>query len=171
MIGGALVAIGASLLALMVVSSGLFPGIYIEGRVGVTLVVAALVLCALNALVRPILRLLTCPWVLVMAAFVLFVLNALLLILTAGITSWLSPALGGKLIVTSFGWAVVGGLVISIVVTALTSAYDWWVTRVKVAPPPDIRVMAQAQRAELDRQFDEAVQSQQPPNPPQGPKS
>lgn len=166
MIAGALVAIGASLFALMVVSSGLFPGITIEGRVGVTLIAAALVLCVLNALVRPVLRLLTCPWALVLAAFVLFVMNALLLMLTAEITRWLSPVLGGKLVVTSFGWAVIGGLVISVIVTALTSAWDWWATRVKVAPPPDVRSLAQSQRAELDRQFDEAVRSQQPPGPP-----
>lgn len=171
MIGGALVAIGASFLALMVVSSGLFPGIYVEGRIGVTLMVAALVLCALNALVRPVLRLLTCPWVLLMAAFVLFVMNALLLMLTALITSWMSPALGGKLIVTSFGWAVAGGLVLSLIVTALTSAWDWWVTRVKVMPPPDIRGLANAQRAELDRQFDATVHSKQPPpDMPKGPQ-
>jgi len=165
-ISGALVAIGASFLALIVVSSGLFPGITVEGRVGLTLIAAALVLCVLNALVRPVLRLLTCPWALLLAAFVLFVLNALLLMLTAEITRWLSPALGGKLIVTSFGWAVVGGLVISLIVTALTSAWDWWVTRVKVAPPPDIRGLAESQRAELDRQFDESVRSNQPPGPP-----
>lgn len=169
MIGGALVAIGASLIALMAVASGLLPGIYIEGRIGVTLIAAAVILCGLNALVRPVLRLLTCPWVLVMAAFVLFVMNALLLMLTALITSWLSPALGGYLVVSSFGWAVVGGLAISLIVTALTSAWDWWVTRVKVPPPPDIRGLAQSQREELDRQFDAAVQSQQPPKPPNGP--
>ena len=61
---------------------------------------------------------------------------------------------------------MVGGLVISVIVTALTSAWDWWATRVKVAPPPDVRSLAQSQRAELDRQFDEAVRSQQPPGPP-----
>jgi putative membrane protein len=166
MIGGALVAIGSSFLALMVVASGLLPGIYVEGRVGVTLIVAAIVLCGLNALVRPILRLLSCPWVLLLAAFVLFVMNALLLLLTALITSWLSPALDGELVVTSFGWAIVGGLIVSIIVSVLTGAYDRWVTRVPVAPPPDVRSLAASRRAELDKEFDELVQ---PPKPPSSP--
>ena len=168
MIGGALVSIGASILALMVVASGLLPGIYIEGRVGVTLIVAGLVLAGLNALVRPVLRLLTCPWVLLLAAFILFVMNAVLLLLAALVTDWLAAALGGQLIVTSFGWAVVGGLIISLIVTVLTGAYDRWVTRVPVPPAPDIQTLAQTRRAELDQEFDAAVQSGQapPPKPP-----
>jgi putative membrane protein len=166
MIGGALVAIGASFVALLVVASGLLPGIYVEGRVGLTLLIAAVVLCLLNALVRPVLRLLSCPWALLLAAFVLFVMNALLLLLTALITDWLAQTFGGRLVVTSFGWAVVGGVIISIIVTVLTGAYDRWVTRVTVPPPPDVRGLAAAKRAELDQDFDATVG---PPKPPPTP--
>ncbi len=166
MIRAWLAAFGASLLALAVVASGLLPGIYIAGRIGITLVVAGLVLAALNALVRPLLRLFTCPMVLLVQALFLFVLNALMLLAAALVTEWLAPYTGGYLVVVSFGWAVLGGLIIALIVAGLTSLLDRWETRVPVKPAPDVRQIAEVNRAQLDEQFNAYVQTPPPDGPP-----
>jgi putative membrane protein len=167
----ALLVIAATLLALAVISSGLLPGITIQGKVELTLLAAAGVLAVLNALVRPVLRLFTCPLVLLLSAFVLFVFNGLALLVTAWVSEALAPYTGGRLIVTSIGWAVAGGLIVSVVVTLVTAAQEWWSGRVTVTPPPKAREIAQAQRAQLDEEFDAMLQApppapDEPPSPP-----
>lgn len=174
MIRSALLVIAASLLALAVVASGLLPGIYVEGQVGLALLAAAGVLAVLNALVRPVLRLFTCPLVLLLTAFVLFVFNGLALLVTAWVSEALAPYTGGRLIVTGIGWAVLGGLLVSVMVTLVTAGQEWWSGRVAVTPPPKAREIAQAQRAQLDQQFDAMLQAppptpgEPPPPPPPG---
>ena len=76
-------------------------------RSWVTLAVAALVLGLLNAVVRPILFVLTLPFTLLTLGLFLLVLNAIMLELTA----WLVPDFD----IHGFGWAIVGALVLSIV--------------------------------------------------------
>ncbi|HKR64141.1 MAG TPA: phage holin family protein [Thermoanaerobaculia bacterium] len=72
-----------------------------------SLAIAALVLGLLNAIVRPILFVLTLPITVLTLGLFLVVLNAIMLELTA----WLVPgfAIGG------FGWAIAGALVLSLV--------------------------------------------------------
>ena len=76
-------------------------------RSWVTLAIAAAVLGLLNALVRPILFVLTLPLTVVTLGLFLLVLNAIMLELTA----WLVPGFD----INGFGWAIVGALVLSIV--------------------------------------------------------
>ena len=73
----------------------------------VTLAIAALVLGLLNAVVRPILFILTLPLTIVTFGLFLLVLNAIMLELVA----WLVPGFA----IDSFGWAVVGAVVLAIV--------------------------------------------------------
>jgi putative membrane protein len=73
----------------------------------VTLAIAALVLGLLNAIVRPILFVLTLPITIVTLGLFLIVLNAIMLELTA----WLVKGFA----IDSFGWAIVGALVLSLV--------------------------------------------------------
>lgn len=73
----------------------------------VTIAIAAAVLGLLNAIVRPILWLITLPITVVTLGLFLLVLNAVMLELTA----WLVPGFG----IDGFGWAVLGALVLSIV--------------------------------------------------------
>lgn len=73
----------------------------------VTLAIAALVLGLLNAIVRPILFVLTLPITVVTLGLFLIVLNAIMLELTA----WLVPGFD----IEGFLWAMVGALVLSIV--------------------------------------------------------
>jgi putative membrane protein len=87
------------------------PGIHARGTV--TVVVAALVLGLINAIVRPILLVLTLPLTLVTLGLFLFVLNALCLWLTSVIVPGFEvrgfwAAFFGALIVSALSWAVNG---------------------------------------------------------------
>ncbi len=73
----------------------------------VTLAIAALVLGLLNAVVRPILFLLTLPLTIITLGLFLLVLNAIMLELTAMIVPGFR--------IDSFGWAIVGALVLAII--------------------------------------------------------
>jgi putative membrane protein len=87
------------------VTCAIVPGIETRGA-GATLV-AALVLGILNALVRPILFVLTLPITVLTLGLFTFVLNGLMLALTAAIVE--------GFYVRSFGAAVLGALVLSLV--------------------------------------------------------
>src|SRR5256712_3524776 len=81
------------------------PGFHADSWV--TLAVAALVLGLLNALVRPILFILTLPLTIVTLGLFLIVLNGIMLELTAWLVS------GFK--IDSFGWACVGAVVLGLI--------------------------------------------------------
>ena len=72
-----------------------------------SLAIAAAVLGLLNAVVRPVLFVLTLPITVVTLGLFLLILNAIMLELTA----WLVPGFG----IEGFGWAVLGALVLSLV--------------------------------------------------------
>ena len=73
----------------------------------ITLAVAALVLGLLNAIVRPILFVLTLPLTIVTLGLFLLVLN--------GIVLELAAALVPGFRIDSFGWAVVGALLLTVI--------------------------------------------------------
>lgn len=73
--------------------------------------VVAGVLALVNALVRPVLTMLTCPLVLLTLGFFTLVINALMLMLTG----WLSARLGLGFAVGGFLPAFWGALIISVV--------------------------------------------------------
>jgi putative membrane protein len=87
------------------------PGI--EARTGTTVFAAALVLGLVNAIVRPILLVLTLPLTLVTLGLFLFVLNALCLWLTSAVVPGFDvrgfwPAFWGALLVSALSWVVNG---------------------------------------------------------------
>jgi putative membrane protein len=86
------------------------PGVdYDRGPFGLLLVAAIFGL--VNATVRPLLTVLTCPFVLVTLGLFLFVINAMMLLLTAR----LSDILNLGLHVSGFGSAFAAGLMISLI--------------------------------------------------------
>lgn len=92
----------------------LIPGIsYTGGPLG--LLGVALVFGFVNAVIRPILKLLTCPLVVLTLGLFVFVLNAFLLWLTSEI----SQAFGIGFDVDGFIAALVGALIVGIVSTVL----------------------------------------------------
>ena len=93
------------------VAAQLVPGFVIAGLT--PLVLAALVLGLINAIVRPVLVILTLPLTLVTLGLFLFILNAFCL--------WLTSRLVPGFEVQTFGSALLGALVISVVSWILTA--------------------------------------------------
>lgn len=93
--------------AALAITAYLLPGIAIRDDDLLTLLIIALIFGVINALVKPILTLLTCPLIIVSLGIFIFVLNGALLMLT----SWLS---GGRLTVDGLGWAILGGIIMGI---------------------------------------------------------
>jgi Predicted membrane protein len=90
------------------------PGIEFSGP-GWQIGIVALLFGFLNALLRPLLYLLTCPLVILTLGLFGLIINALLL----GLTSALADQLGIAFVVNGFWPAFFGGLVISLVSTTL----------------------------------------------------
>ncbi|HEX5387935.1 MAG TPA: phage holin family protein [Gemmatimonadales bacterium] len=101
--------------AALLVAVYLIPGVHFTGGFGRLLIVAA-VFGIINALVRPILTVLSCPLIVITLGLFMLVINAVLLILTA----WLSTFWHLGFSVDGFWPALWGGLVIGIVSTVLT---------------------------------------------------
>lgn len=86
------------------------PGItYTGGAIG--LLVVALVFGFVNAIVRPVLKVLTCPLVVLTLGLFIFVLNGLMLWLTSA----LAQSLGIGFHVAGFWAALVGAIIVGIV--------------------------------------------------------
>lgn len=96
------------------VAVALIPGITYHGSWWGLLLVA-LVFGVINALVRPVLVVLSCPLIVLTLGLFIFILNAFLLWLTGEV----SGALGIDFRVTGFFSAVVGGIIVGLVSTAL----------------------------------------------------
>ena len=92
----------------------LVPGIRAGGVESVLLI--ALVFGVLNALVRPFLKLLSCPLLVLTLGLFTLVLNAVMLMLTA----WFGQKLGIDFRVDGFWPAFLGALVVSIVSVVLS---------------------------------------------------
>ncbi|MFP4415664.1 MAG: phage holin family protein [Chitinispirillaceae bacterium] len=87
------------------VAAYIIPGIYIDNMM--TLLVAAFLLGLVNAVVRPVLFLLTLPVTIVTLGLFLLVLNGAMIVLVA----WLLPGFS----VSGLGSAILGWLIISLV--------------------------------------------------------
>lgn len=97
------------------VAVNVIPGIHFTKGPGALLIVAA-IFGIVNSALRPILTVLTCPLVVLTLGLFTFVINAMLLLLTA----WLSSQFDLGLVVDGFGSAFVGGLLIGIVSVMLS---------------------------------------------------
>lgn len=97
-------------------ASAIVSGISYEGD-WVSLLLVALVFGLLNAIIRPILALLSCPLQILTLGLFTLVLNAGMLLLTSSV----SQGLGLAFYVDGFMAAFLGGLVISIVSILLSS--------------------------------------------------
>lgn len=91
-------------LALFIVVT-IVPGFHYHSVV--TLAIAAAVLGLLNAIVRPILFVLTLPLTVITLGLFLIVLNAIML----EITAWFVPGFR----ISGFGWAIVGAVVLGLI--------------------------------------------------------
>jgi putative membrane protein len=89
----------------------LVPGIEVQNPSPLTYVWLALIFGILNALVKPILKLVTCPVIFLTLGLFTLIINTALFYLTG----WVGEQFGVGFTIDSFGWAFVGALVVSIV--------------------------------------------------------
>ena len=88
----------------------LLPGIQLRGVVAT--LIAAAILGIVNAIIRPLLVLLTLPLNIVTLGLFTFVINALMLLLTSALVPGFT--------IRGFGWALVGAIVLSVISFLLT---------------------------------------------------
>lgn len=92
----------------------LLPGIHVASNDLAAFVFIGLVFGIINALVKPIITLLTCSLVLFTLGLFILVINGLML--------WITAALLPQLFtIDNFGWAILGGIIISIINMVLES--------------------------------------------------
>ncbi len=99
------------------VAAGLVDGIRLPGEGGGvdvgTLLIVALIFGVINALIKPVVKLVTCPAYIVTLGLFTFIVNAGMLLLTSYIA-------GPRFTVDGFWPALWGGIIISIVSTLLS---------------------------------------------------
>ena len=96
----------------------LVPGIIVDGSGWIIYAVMAVILGLVNAIVRPVLKLLTCPLILLTLGLFVLVIN--------GLTLWLASLIAVNWFhvgfhVTGFWPAFLGALIVSIVTTVLSA--------------------------------------------------
>ncbi|HEX6485323.1 MAG TPA: phage holin family protein [Nocardioidaceae bacterium] len=98
----------------LAVAAWLLEGIRVGGKTtgeqAVTLIIVALIFGVVNAIVEPVVKLLSLPFILLTLGLFLIVINALMLLLT----SWISEQIGQRFVVDGFWTAVLGGIIITI---------------------------------------------------------
>ena len=102
----------------LLVAAWLVPGVHLGAANGrptsnqlLTLALVALIFAVVNAIVRPIVVLLTLPLTIVTLGLFIFVINALMLL----ITSWISEGMRLDFRVRGLAAALLGALIISVV--------------------------------------------------------
>lgn len=106
---------GISMAALFA-AAWLVEGIRVEGRAWLAYAGMALVLGLVNAIVRPLLKALSCPLILLTLGLFVLVINGITLYLAARI----STVMGLGFVVDGFWAAFWGALIVSIVTTVLS---------------------------------------------------
>lgn len=99
----------------LAVAAWLFDGITVTGadtaHKALTLLGVAIVFGLVNAIIAPIVKLLSLPFIILTLGLLIFVINALMLLLT----SWISDGLDIPFEVDGFGTALIGALIITVV--------------------------------------------------------
>jgi len=95
------------------------PGLSLEGTGWAALIVMALILGFVNALIRPLVKLVTLPLTLMTFGLFAFVINAAML----GLASWISAQLypEARFVIDGLVPALLGALAVSIVSTLLSA--------------------------------------------------
>ncbi|HEY75418.1 MAG TPA: phage holin family protein [Thermoflexia bacterium] len=107
------------------VAAWLLPGIEVRGTAWLAYAVMAVVLGFANAVIRPILKLLTCPLIILTLGLFTLVINGLTLWLSAELSTWLAHALGLNVgyHVRDFWSALLGAIIVSVVTVILSTLF------------------------------------------------
>ena len=113
------IAVAAAALA---AAAWLLDGIAFTGsdNEALTVLGVALIFGLVNAIVAPVVKLFSLPFIILTLGLLLWVINALMLMLT----SWIADGLGLGFRVDGFGTALLGALIISVVTAILGSLVD-----------------------------------------------
>lgn len=99
----------------LAIAAWILPGIMIEGATttdqGITLAIVAVIFGLVNMIVRPIVSLLALPVIILTLGLVIFVINALMLLLT----DWIAEQFDVGFQVDGFWTALLGALIITVV--------------------------------------------------------
>jgi putative membrane protein len=95
----------------------LVPGIQVEGTAWVAYAVMAVILGLVNAIVRPVLKFLSCPLIVVTLGLFVLVINGATLWLSA----WIANRFGIGFYVDGFWAALLGALIVSVVSIILSA--------------------------------------------------
>jgi putative membrane protein len=102
----------------LVAAAWLVPGIRVGEKAWVAYAGMAIILGLVNAVVKPLLKVLTCPLILLTLGLFLLVVNALMLLLAAKI----AHAVGIPFYVDGFVPALLGSLIVSLVTWVLSAS-------------------------------------------------
>ena len=103
------------------VGTGWLSGIHAGNTTALAFFVMSLVFTVVNAFLRPILKLLTCPMILLTLGLFTLVINTFLFWLTGVIGNWLPGGYGYD--IDNVLWAFLGALLVSVVNTVLTLVF------------------------------------------------
>jgi putative membrane protein len=81
-----------------------------------TYLLLGLIFGIINALIKPLVSLLTCPLVILTLGLFVLVINGFMLLLTASFS-------GGRLFVENLGWAIIGGIIMGVVNVILEAVF------------------------------------------------
>lgn len=90
------------------ITAALLPGITVLNSDIGTYLLLGLVFGLVNALIKPLVSLFTCPLVILTLGLFVLVINGIMLLITAALSD-------GRLLVDGLGWAILGGIIMGIV--------------------------------------------------------
>jgi len=92
----------------LAVTAAVLPGIHVKNDAIWTLAVVAFVFGIVNALIKPVFVILSCPLILLTLGLFVLVINGVMLLITDALS-------GGRFTVDGLGWAILGGLIVDVV--------------------------------------------------------
>jgi putative membrane protein len=101
--------------AALAVTAAILPGIHIQNdRIG-TLLLIALIFGIVNAVLKPIIVIMSCPLIILTLGLFAIAINGIMLLITSAIA-------GNRFTIDGFWWAVLGGLIVGIISAVLEGA-------------------------------------------------
>lgn len=145
--------------AIGIIVSGILPGIRITGNTLPTLVVVAVIFGLINTFIKPIVQLVTCPIVVLTLGLFLFIINGVMLYVTAFLSGVVSAqfGVGGTLMIDNLAWAVVGAVIVTIVSMVLERILGVNEARVVVQKTVEIREVAARTKSRADEEWEAAL--------------
>lgn len=103
--------------AALAATAALLPGIGVRDNEIWTLLIVALIFGLVNAVLKPIFIILSCPLIVLTLGLFAIVVNGLMLLITDALA-------GGRFTVDGLGWAILGGLVAGAISGILEGVFD-----------------------------------------------